>query len=552
MYRKIMVVAVAAGVAAAALFVGTAMKRNADIKKLVGAMRLEQKIGQMMMVGVPGAKMSPEARAILERFAPGGVIFFGYNITDRDGTAGFIADLQKTALESRTPPLFISIDQEGGRVRRIVNGVTQFPGNMPMGVVNDPDLAYRAARILGTELRLMGVNMNLAPALDVNNNPENPVINTRSFGSDPAVVASVGRAYIRGLQEARCMAVGKHFPGHGDTDSDSHHVLPVIAYGMEHLEKVELPPFAAAIDEKVSAIMSAHISYPSILGGDMPATLSRAMLTDLLRTKMGHRGLVITDDMEMNAVSKLMDIGEAAVRSIEAGSDIILISTSGKSVEKIHGAISAAVAGGRLDVARIDESVRRIVEAKLRYSILKIDSGNALPAVAAYSGRELAALSEGASINRELSRRALYYHGPGPFIPAAGEGAFGARYIVAASPVLRRELVEKPVPGLVLLGNTGELAAALARSGPERTLVYLHVDRPEQGILSEMARLRDMKNVRLVVLATGNPFPVAAVSPLPPVLFSFSNTDESLRQVAACLRGEFVPRTDVNVHLGIR
>ena len=240
------------------------------------------------------------------------------------------------------------------------------------------------------------------------------------------------------------------------------------------------------------------------------------------------------------------------MRSIEAGSDIILVSTSGKSVEKIHNAISDAVAGGRLDMDRIDQSVCRIVEAKLRYSILKMESGAVLPAGAAYSERELAALSEGPSINRELSRRALYYYGPGPFVPAAKENEFGARYIVTASPVLRRELVEQPVPGLVLLGNTGDLAAALAQSGPERTLVYLHIDRPEPGILSEMARLRDVKNMRLVVLSTGNPFPVAAVSPLPPVLFSFSNTDESLRQVAACLRGEFVPRTDVNVRLGIR
>ncbi len=177
------------------------------------------------------------------------------------------------------------------------------------------------------------------------------------------------------------------------------------------------------------------------------------------------------------------------MRSIEAGSDIILISTSGKkAVGKSTGRYRQAVAGGRLDVARIDESARRIVEAKLRYSILKIDSGNALPGRVEYSECELAALREGPAINRELSRRALYYRGPGPFTPAAGEGGFGARYVVTASPVLRRALLEKPVPGLVLLGNTASSPPCFARSGRERAMVYLHVDRPEPGILAEMAR----------------------------------------------------------------
>lgn len=550
MYGKITAVAAVVAVAAGALFAGSAIKRDLEIKKFVGAMPLERKIGQMMMVGVPGTKMSPRAQALIERIAPGGIILFGYNLSDRARTAAFIAGLQGAALDARVIPLFVSIDQEGGRVRRIVDGVTQFPGNMPMGVVNDAGLVLRAARILGTELRLMGVNMNLAPALDVNNNPENPVINTRSFGSDPAVVAAMGRAYIQGLQGARCMAVGKHFPGHGDTGSDSHHVLPVIHYGMEHLRKVELPPFATAIEEDVSGIMSVHISYPSILEEGVPATLSPKILTDLLRKEMGHRGLVLTDDMEMNAVSRLMDIGEAAVRSIEAGTDIVLISTSGESIERIQKAVLEAVAGGRLGESRIDESVRRIVEAKLRYSIMELASGNARTAAPAYSVHDLEVLEEGPALNSELSRRALYYHGSGLFAPE--EGSFEAAYIVTASPVLRRELVERPVPGLVVLGDTAELASALRNKAAHSRLVYLHVDRPEPEILSRISLLRDMRNTRLFIISTGNPFPVAAISPLPPTLFSFSNTDESLKAVAACLRGEFAPRTDVNVYLGIR
>ncbi len=552
MYRKIIAMVVVAGIVAGGLVAASMIKREAEINAMLKEMSPRRKIGQMMMVGVPGTEMTPAARSMIENFAPGGIILFGYNLSSRDKTAAFIADMQKAAIQTEGIPLFISIDQEGGRVRRIIDGVTQFPGNMPLGVVNDTDLAYRAARILGIELRMMGVNMNLAPAVDVNNNPENPVINTRSFGSDPAVVAAMGRAYIRGLQESRCMAVGKHFPGHGDTDSDSHHVLPVINYGLEHLKKVELPPFAAAIDENVSAIMSAHISYPSILGDDAPATLSEKMLRGLLREEMGHKGLVITDDMEMNAVSKIMDIGEAAVRSVEAGTDIILISTCGQSVARIHAALEKAVSEGRLSEKRIDESLRRIIAAKECFSIMKSDSGRARIAKAEYSKGELESLVEAEVINRELSRRALYYHGAGPFTAAGDEGRYAASYIVTASPVMRRELIERPVRGLLVLENTSELPADLGRGENGRQPVYLHVDRPEPAILAELVRIRDMPGVSLVVLCTGNPFPVAALMPLPPVLFSFSNTEESQRQVVACLRGEFRPRTEVNVYLGIR
>ncbi|HSV98374.1 MAG TPA: beta-N-acetylhexosaminidase [Spirochaetota bacterium] len=552
MYKKIIAGVVVAGLAAGGVVAGPTIRKEAEINALLKEMPLGRKIGQMMMVGVNGTEMTPAARTMIGSFAPGGIILFGYNLSSRDKTAAFIADMQKAAMQPAGIPLFISIDQEGGRVRRIIDGVTQFPGNMPLGVVNDADLAYRTARILGIELRLMGVNMNLAPAVDVNNNPENPVINTRSFGSDPAIVAAMGRAYIRGLQESRCMAVVKHFPGHGDTDSDSHHVLPVINYGLEHLKKVELPPFAAAIDENVSAVMTAHISYPNILGEDVPATLSEKMLRGLLREEMGHKGLVITDDMEMNAVSKLMDIGEAAVRSVEAGTDIILISTCGQSVARIHAALGKAVADGRLSEIRIDESVRRIIAAKERFSILETDSGRARIEKPRYSKSELESLAEAAVINRELSRRALYYHGEGPFMAAGDEGPYFARYFVTASPVMRRELIEKPVRGLLVLGNTTDLDAALARGKDGRQLVYLHVDRPEPAILAEVARLHGMQGVTLVVLCTGNPFPVAALAPLPHVLFSFSNTDESQRQVVACVRGEFRPRTEVNVYLGIR
>lgn len=232
--------------------------RYEEVIPVVEKMTIEQKIGQMLMPAVPGSKIGTASRNIVKDFMPGGIILFGFNLENRQQTARFIEELQAASMQHSGIPLYISIDQEGGRVKRIRDGVTQFPGNLAFGVADDKKLMYTAARVTGLQLRLMGVNMNLAPVLDVNNNPLNPVINLRSFGSEPEIVSRMGVSYIKGLQDGRCIAVGKHFPGHGDTDRDSHHTLPVISYDMKRLKKVELAPFRKAIDAGVEGIMTAQ------------------------------------------------------------------------------------------------------------------------------------------------------------------------------------------------------------------------------------------------------------------------------------------------------
>ena len=200
-----------------------------NVQNIVKNMSIEEKIGQLLMIGVPGTAINKSSRELIASYRPGGLILFGYNYRTTEQLKKLNNSLQNYASGKKSLPMFISIDQEGGRVRRITGqGVTQFPGNMAAGSANDPLLTYRWARILGIQLRRLGVNMNLAPDVDVNNNPDNPVINTRSFGSDPEIVARHGRAYVKGLQKGGVMAVAKHFPGHGDTSADSHKTLPVI------------------------------------------------------------------------------------------------------------------------------------------------------------------------------------------------------------------------------------------------------------------------------------------------------------------------------------
>jgi beta-N-acetylhexosaminidase len=231
--------------------------------------------------------------------------------------------LWQAAAEGGLPPPLIGIDQEGGQLIAISPGATELPGNMALGATRDPALARQAGRILGRELLAMGINLNFAPAMDVNINPENPVIGVRSFGDNPALVAEMGVAVIQGMQAEGVIATAKHFPGHGDTQLDSHDTAPVISHSLDRVEAVELAPFRAAIEAGVGAVMSAHIRFDA-LDDKQPATLSRAILTGLLREQMGFNGLIITDAMDMQAVARLGSL-ESISAAIHAGADLVLL-----------------------------------------------------------------------------------------------------------------------------------------------------------------------------------------------------------------------------------
>ena len=256
-------------------------------------------------------------------------------------------------------PLLISADLEWGAAMRVV-GATAFPYIMAAGATGDERDAYTYGRIAAIEGRAVGIHVNFAPDADVNNNPLNPIINTRSFGEDPHAVARLVRAYVRGLQDNGMLATLKHFPGHGDTDADSHLGLPTIRADYARLDSVELVPFRAGIDAGASVVMSAHIAFPA-LTGDTPATLSAAMLTGVLRDSLKFKGLVVTDALQMGAIVAKYGAGEAAVRAFEAGSDLLLMPADPDSA---IASMLQALASGRITQARLDASVRRMLEIK--------------------------------------------------------------------------------------------------------------------------------------------------------------------------------------------
>ena len=334
-------------------------------------MTLEQKIGQMMVCGWTGetenerVTVSSHARILIEELQVGGIIFFKHNIADDlRMTVQTINDLQAMSAE----PLLMGIDQEGGMVARITEGVTVFPSNMAMGATGRSEYAYQAAAASGKQLAALGFNCNFAPNVDVNNNPDNPIIGTRSYGESPDLVAEFGAQAIRGYQDSGVIACAKHFPGHGDTSVDSHLALPTIPYDLDRLNSIELKPFRAAVNAGVSSIMTTHIMFP-VLDTEFPATLSPKIVNGLLRTELGYDSVVVTDGMEMHAIAQKFGTPGAAVLAIEAGVDIVLVCGNLATQRATRSAILEAVKDGRITEQRIDESVARIDSLKRKHHL---------------------------------------------------------------------------------------------------------------------------------------------------------------------------------------
>ncbi len=278
------------------------------------------------------------------------------------------ASLQRIAKEAgQRYPLLIMIDQENGMVRRFGQNATMFPGSMALGAINSERVAYDVALATGHELHALGINMNLAPVMDVNNNPANPVIGVRSFGEDPRMVARLGTAMMRGYREAGILTCLKHFPGHGDTSVDSHLALPVIPYDMERLETLELIPFKRAIETGADSIMIAHLYLPALMRNEMvPATLSYEIVGDLLRQKLGFTGLILSDCLEMQAVADGIGTEQGAVQALQAGIDLVLVShTFARQVGSIE-VVKNALQKGTLAEERVREAAERVLQLKAR------------------------------------------------------------------------------------------------------------------------------------------------------------------------------------------
>ncbi|MFF2483965.1 glycoside hydrolase family 3 protein [Paenibacillus sp. NPDC058071] len=325
---------------------------------------LKEKVGQLFVFGFHGYEPSKDIKHLIETYGIGGTIYFTRNVQSAKQVHQLSSSLMDIAKRAGKESPLIAIDQEGGMVARLVDGVTLMPGNMALGATGSAEGARETARVCGEELRLLGINMNYAPCLDVNNNPDNPVINVRSYSDRSDVVGELGTAAVLGYQSAGVAATVKHFPGHGDTAVDSHHALPVLAHGRERLDMIELRPFRAAIEAGTAAIMTAHVCLPELEPSGKPSTLSHAVLTGLLREELGYDGVVVTDCLEMDAIDRFYGPEQGSIEALRAGADMVLVShTITKQTAAIE-AVVAAVESGDLPLSRIEEALERVLRLK--------------------------------------------------------------------------------------------------------------------------------------------------------------------------------------------
>ncbi|TGM93180.1 glycoside hydrolase family 3 protein [Leptospira levettii] len=363
-------------------------KRWLDEKawSITNNMSEEELVGQTIHIAIPSKTVDQIALDEIKQTKPGGIILFGKNLGKKEEIFSLTENLQIVAKENGLQPFLISTDQEGGRVFRVQDGITHYPGAMAVGQTGKKEWGEIVGFVTSYELRSLGLNFLFAPVLDINNNPLNPVINTRSFGSDVNRVSEVAVAYEKGARTGGCLPVIKHFPGHGDTTVDSHLGLPIINKSLEELEKLELVPFKQSIQGGAEAVMSAHIVYPKI-DPNFPATLSKTILTDVLRKSLQFDGIIITDAMEMHAISKNYEKDRPGVLTILAGANIVLLTSWGETAKKFKAQLMDAYKKGEFRFVDkegkerdiLKEAVQKQIRKKLELGIY--DANSILPTV---------------------------------------------------------------------------------------------------------------------------------------------------------------------------
>lgn len=339
------------------------------VEEQLSEMTIEEKIGQMLIVSDTTTTLDEDLLNNLNTVKPGGFILFSDNIKSYEQTKKLIEDINSTS----DIPMFISIDQEGGRVLRIKKlsdaKVTNIPSMYHLGLTKDTKLSYEVGKVVGEELRVFGINMNFAPVLDIYSNKENTVIGDRSFGTTSDLVSKMALSFAEGQESTGIISVYKHFPGHGNTSEDSHYTLPVITKTKEELMNLELKPFIEAINNGADVIMIGHLAVPSITKDDTPASLSKEIITDLLKNELGYNGLVITDALNMDALTNEYTEEEIYINAINAGVDILLMPDFDNETIEI---ITNAIANGTIAIEEIDNSVEKILE--LKYDKLFIEN----------------------------------------------------------------------------------------------------------------------------------------------------------------------------------
>jgi beta-N-acetylhexosaminidase len=520
-----------------------------DVDALVAGMTLEQQVGQLLLVSFAGQHMDGAIAAMLDELQPGGVALFSRNVASPAQTVGLIRGVRghDQRVGGVRVPLFVAVDQEGGNVVRLRRQAAVLPTAMALGATDDPALARAVGQTLGRDLVAWGFNMNLAPVLDVNSNPKNPVIGTRSFGGDPERVAAIGTAYIQGLADEGVVAVAKHFPGHGDTDVDSHVGLPVLQHDRARLDAVELLPFARAFAAGLPAVMTGHIALPRIAeAADLPATISPAVLTGIARRDLAWDGIIMTDGLEMQGVVERYGAGEAAVQAVLAGADMVMVLWHPFTKRQVRQALLDAARSGRLPPARLHDAVRRVLRQKARAGLFF------RPVVDPEASRRVLASNDRSAVV-EVARRAITVvrdrQGVLPLPPgsrvvaASTQGAFLGEL---ARAVGARTLAVSQAPDAARARTEG---LAIAAAGRDADVVVIAVQTPQQArvvrAVSEYvaaAAARGHRTPAVVAVSFGSPWLLSHFPDVDGYVCAFGWRDDSVRAAARVVAGALPAR----------
>jgi beta-N-acetylhexosaminidase len=538
------------------------------VQKTLQQMSLEQKVGQLFVPYVTGATADTAAAENLERFGVatpaeavrklhlGGVIYFAWsgNTQDPEQIARLSNGLQQAALaptgrgRHRAPgiPLTIATDQETGLVARVGPPATQFPGAMALGAGRDRRATRDAYGITGTELRALGINTDYAPVADVNVNPANPVIGVRSFSSRPELVAEHVTAAVRGLQrDGAVSAVAKHFPGHGDTGTDSHTDLPVITHDRATWERVDAPPFKAAIAAGVDSIMTAHISFPELEPNGDPSTLSKKVLTGLLRQELGFRGVIATDSLRMEGVRKKYSDAEIAVRALEAGADVLL---DPQQPVVQYQAVLDAVRSGRLGERRIDQSVRRILAMKHERGVVR-DPLVEVKRVA----RTVGTPAHLARAQQITDATPTLVTDDADLVPLPSGSTLVTGFGATGVPLLSQKLTARGhrAAGFVTGSTPTEatIADAVARAAAHDTVVVMTSSATRSPAQQALVAALRKTGKPVLVVAVANPYDISVLPGMPSHLVTYSTTPVALESVARLLDGTLTPRGKLPVDI---
>ncbi|MVA75411.1 glycoside hydrolase family 3 protein [Auraticoccus sp. F435] len=520
-------------------------------------MTLEEKVGQLFIQELYGPTATTKdprnvdfygletPAEIIAKYHLGGAIYFAWTDSVAGGPqqiAGLSNGLQQAALgaDRFDVPLQVAIDQEQGVVTRIGPPATQFPGSMAVAATRSTEDARTAAAITGEELAAMGVNVNFAPDADVNVNPQNPVIGVRSFSSDPELAADFVAAQVAGYQDdAGIASSAKHFPGHGDTATDSHTGLPLITHTREQWEQLDRPPFEAAIEAGADMIMTAHLVMPALDDSGVPATLSKPILTDLLREEMGYEGVIVTDSLQMAGVRDMFDDAEIAVRALEAGADQLLMSSD---LPVAYPAVVEAVQSGRLREGDIDQKVKRVLQ-------LKCTNGTVLDPMVDESAvsQTVGAPEHRAEADRITDGTHTLLENDADLLPlqVGGQDVLVTGFGVSTTSTLAAELAARGATTTVqetgTAPNATRIAAAVAAAEQADTVVVLTNNASTSAAQQRLVSQLQATGTPVVVVAVRNPYDIAALPGTETYLTTYSYSPVTVPSLARVLTGEVEP-----------